>query len=139
MEEGLEINELMFVPINTTSICWRMNIKNISDKPVEFKLIANPVFNLELKIKQTGEVWRERKHIVIYDPAKKIAIARHYKYSGWAAVFGSGLIPEIVCFDASSPEDCLSSPGIPHPLKNCHGSSILSIQDHTYAAPRHTR
>ena len=123
--EGLSINQHVFVPKLKRGVCWIFRIKNTKDTRTTFKLIANPVTNLEWELKQTGDVWKERKYLGTYDARRRMILMRHHKQPNWIMLFGSDLEPEYVCGDVTDIDECRSKRGFPHPLEHCVGSSLM--------------
>ncbi len=121
----LSIHQCGFVPKLKEGVCWIFRIKNRTDKKITFKFIANPVTNLEWELKQTGDIWKERKYLGTYDERRKMILMRHHKKPNWLMLFGSNHEPEYVCCDVANVNECRAEDGFPGPLDHCIGSSLL--------------
>ncbi len=124
--EGLSIDQRAFVPKLKRGVCWIFRINNREHKKVTFKFIANPVTNLEWELKQTGDVWKEKKYLGIYDTRRRMILMRHHKQPNWMMLFGSDREPEYVCCDVTDINECKEGGGFPGPLDHCVGSSLMA-------------
>ncbi|MHB8568220.1 MAG: amylo-alpha-1,6-glucosidase [Nitrososphaerales archaeon] len=94
-EIGVRVRELMFIPENRQSICWRFIIKCIDSKKTlrRFKLLAICEFNLMWEVKQAGEQFKVRKEILLYNQDNFSVIAKHYRHPDWIGIFGANRSP----------------------------------------------
>ncbi|MCD6197324.1 MAG: hypothetical protein J7K15_01945, partial [Deltaproteobacteria bacterium] len=125
----LSIDQRAFVPKLKRGVCWIFRIKNRGGRRVTFKFIANPVTNLEWELKQTGDVWKERKYLGTYDARRRMILMRHHKQPNWMMLFGSDHEPGYVCCDVTDINDlieCKDRRGFPRPLDHCVGSSLMA-------------
>jgi len=77
----LSIDQCVFVPKFKRGVCWIFKIKNSGDTKVAFNFIANPVTNLEWELKQTGDVWKEKKYLPHHSPYKTRALQQRSHHS----------------------------------------------------------
>jgi hypothetical protein len=103
----LSIDQRVFVPKFKRGVCWIFRIENRGDEKVAFKFIANPVTNLEWELKQTGDVWKEKKYLGIYDARRRMILVRHHKQPNWMMLFGSDREPEYVRCDVTDTSECV--------------------------------
>jgi GH15 family glucan-1,4-alpha-glucosidase len=123
----LSIDQHVFVPKFKRGVCWIFEIKNRGDTKVAFNFIANPVTNLEWELKQTGDVWKEKKYLGTYDARRRMILVRHHKRPNWMMLFGSDREPAHVCCDVADINKCKDR-GFPGPMDHCVGSSIMSYR-----------
>ncbi len=124
----LSINQRVFVPKLGRGVCWIFEIKNRGATKVAFNFIANPVTNLEWELKQTGDVWKERKYLGTYDARRRMILVRHHKQPNWMMLFGSDREPAYVCCDVADINECKDSGGFPGPMDHCVGSSLMNYE-----------
>ena len=124
----LSIDQCVFVPKFKRGVCWIFEIQNRGDTKVTFNFIANPVTNLEWELKQTGDVWKEKKYLGTYDARRRMILVRHHKQPNWMMLFGSDREPAYVCCDVADINKCKDRGGFPGPRDHCVGSSIMSYE-----------
>ena len=102
-ELGIEVKELMFIPENRQSVCWRFVVKKLNrlleagsadESSTErdlkrLRFLAECEFNLMWEVKQAGEQYKVRKEIVLYNEDNFSVIAKHYRHADWIGIFGA--------------------------------------------------
>ena len=121
----LSIDQRVFVPKSGRGVCWIFKIKNRGATKVAFDFIANPVTNLEWELKQTGDVWKEKKYLGTYDARRRMILVRHHKKPNWMLLFGSNREPVYVCCDVADINECKDNGVFPGPRDHCVGSSLM--------------
>jgi len=122
----LNLTELLFIPEEAEAVCWRFKIENRSDDDVSLKFIVNPLVNLMWEVKQTGELWKERKELLFYDEKNDTVIARHKQRSDWIAIFGSDHKPETYYLGLEETDHIPPANVLPSPSKPSYGNMLLT-------------
>lgn len=127
--DGLSIEQTVFIPRLQREVCWTFRFRNNTETKRRFEFIANPVTNLAWEVKQTEEVWKERKYLTTYDEQRRLILMRHHKRPSWIMLFGSDHKPSRVCFDVGDVGECIRKGNhTPAPLEHCRGGSIMGYE-----------
>ncbi len=128
LPDGLKISESMFVPERLRAVCWKFTFSSSHERSPPLLFVVNPVVNLMWEVKQAGEAWRERRHLMLYDQEHGLVIVRHHKRPCWLALLGANHKPSLVCLGVESADRLPASSSVPSPLEHCYGGVLLAYR-----------
>jgi hypothetical protein len=125
-----KIWELMFIPEDNQSVCWRFLIRQerINERAKRLRLLANCLFNLMWEMKQAGELYKVRKEILLFDENNSSVIARHYRHADWIGIFGASRHPSRKCLGFDDAASLPTSDVIPKTDRPCYGNVLLEYK-----------
>ena len=126
LPDGLKISESMFVPERLRAVCWKFTFSSPHERSSPLLFVVNPVVNLMWEVKQAGEAWRERRHLMLYDQEHGLVIVRHHKRPCWLALLGADRKPSLVCLGVESADRLPASSSVPSPLEHCYGCLLYT-------------
>ncbi|MGI0091964.1 MAG: amylo-alpha-1,6-glucosidase, partial [Nitrososphaerales archaeon] len=94
-ELDLTVRELMFIPEDRQSVCWRFVIDGDLTRR-ELRLLVDCEFNLMWEAKQAGEQYKTKKEILQYDEKDYLVLAKHYRYPDWTGIIGANRQPSSI-------------------------------------------
>ncbi len=127
-ELGVRVRELMFIPENRQSVCWRLVIRSTKrlQNLLNIRLVAKCEFNLMWEVKQAGEQFRVRKEVILYNEHNFSTIAKHYRHPDWIGIFGANRQPKIRYLGTSDNEPMsVERDSIPRTDRPSYGSVCM--------------